>query len=66
MSKITKKTMMSKILKENPEAAETLFEAGMACVGCPMMQMETLEQGCLGHGMSKKQIEKLVEKLNRK
>jgi len=64
--KITKETIMSEILQKNPEKAEILFEAGMQCLGCPMVQQESLEQGCLAHGMSKKDIEKLVEKLNSK
>ena len=61
--KITKKTIMSEILKENPESAELLVEAGMHCVGCPMAMQESLEEGCLAHGMNKKEIDELVEKL---
>jgi hybrid cluster-associated redox disulfide protein len=64
--KITKKTKLNKIVDENPKAAEILFDAGMGCVGCPMAQQETLEQGCLAHGMNKKEIEDLVNKLNKK
>jgi hydroxylamine reductase len=63
--KITKKTRMSKILEEKPKAAKLLIEAGMHCVGCPMAMQETLEQGCLAHGMENKEIDELVEKLNR-
>ncbi len=64
--KITKKTKIGSLLRKNPEAAETLFEAGMGCVGCSMAMNETVEQGCLAHGMSKKQIDKLIVKLNKK
>jgi len=63
---ITKKTKLSELLGKNPKAAEVLFEAGMACVGCPMAMNETLEQGCLAHGMTKKQIEELIKRLNEK
>ena len=62
--KITKKTRMSKILEEKPKAAKLLVNAGMHCVGCPMVMQETLEEGCIAHGMNKKQIDELVEKLN--
>ncbi len=55
--KITKKSRMSEILKKNPEAAEILFSAGMG---------EILEDGCKAHGMSDKEIDELVKKLNRK
>lgn len=63
--KITKETMMSEILEKKPEAAEILFESGMHCVGCPMSMSETLEQGCLAHGMNKKEVDELVKKLNK-
>ena len=63
--KITKKTKLSKILEEKPEVAGILMEAGMHCVGCPMMAQETLEQGCMAHGMTKKQVDKLVKELNK-
>lgn len=62
--KITPKTKMSELLEKKPEAAEILFDAGLSCVGCPMAMQETIEQGCLAHGMSKKEIEELVERLN--
>ncbi len=64
--KITKKTKLNELLEKKPEAASILFEAGLSCIGCPMAMQETIEQGCLAHGMSKKDIDKLVEKLNRK
>lgn len=63
--KITEKTKLNKILKEKPEVAETLFDAGLSCFGCPMAMEETLEQGCKAHGMTKKEIDELVKKLNR-
>lgn len=63
--KITKKTMISTLVRENPEAAEKLLETGMHCVGCPMAMQETIEQGCLAHGMSEKEIEELVEEMNK-
>jgi len=63
---ITKNTKMSEILEAKPEAVEILFEAGMGCCGCPMAQQESLEEGCKAHGMSDKDIEEIVEKLNSK
>jgi len=66
MKKITKRTKMNEILNENNEAAEILFNAGLGCLGCPMAMNETLEQGCLAHGMSEKQIDELIKKINRK
>ena len=65
MTKITAKTKLSKILEKKPESAMILIKAGMGCVGCPMAMQETLEQGCLAHGLTKKQIDRLVEELNK-
>lgn len=64
MKKITKETKINELLMQKPEAAEILFEAGMACVGCPMSAGESIEAGCSAHGMDKKQIEDLIKKLN--
>jgi hybrid cluster-associated redox disulfide protein len=64
--KITAKTKFDEIMHINPEAGMILFEHGMHCVGCGMASMETLEQGCLAHGMEKKEIKELIERLNKK
>ena len=61
--KITKKTKFSDLLKEKPEAAKILFQMGLSCIGCPMAQKETIEQGALVHGMNP---DKLVKELNKK
>jgi hybrid cluster-associated redox disulfide protein len=63
--KITKDTKLSEILRSNKKAAEILFESGLSCIGCPMAMQETLNEGCLAHGMTKKQIEELLKKINK-
>ncbi len=65
-NKILPETKLSELLSKNPKAAEILFESGMHCVGCAMAGSENIEQGCKAHGMSKKQIDELIKKLNRK
>ena len=62
--KITSKTKLSELI-ENEKVVEVLFESGMGCMGCPMAMQETLEDGCKAHGMSEKEIKKLVERLNK-
>jgi len=64
--KITKKANINEVITQYPESAGEFFNAGMMCIGCPMSQGETIEQGCLGHGMSQKNIDKFIEKLNKK
>jgi len=66
MEKINSKTKLSEVIQKNPDAAETLFEAGLSCIGCPMAMQETLKEGCLAHGMNQKEIDKLIERLNKK
>ncbi len=62
--KISKDMKIVEIVEKNPEAAEILFEAGLACAGCYFSGLETLEQGCLGHGMDEEDIEEIVNAIN--
>ncbi len=59
--KIEKTTKIGELLKNNPEKAEILLEAGMHCLGCPASQEETLEEACQIHGID---VEELVNNLN--
>jgi hypothetical protein len=34
-------------------------------MGCPMAMEETVEQGCKAHGMSDKEIDELLKKVNK-
>ena len=61
---ITKDMLLSEIASKHPGALEVMFNHGMHCIGCGMAAFETLEQGCLAHGMSNKDIEKLVKEMN--
>lgn len=63
---ISREMTFSEILEKHPDAANVLFESGLHCIGCHMAMYETLEQGCLAHGMNKKQIDELIKKLNKK
>jgi len=59
--KITKDTLISEILKINPNAIPILMSFGMGCLGCPSSQMETLEEAAMVHGLD---VNVLLEKLN--
>ncbi len=65
-TQITKETNIIDALNINPDAADILMESGMVCIGCAMAQFETLEQGLSAHGFSKKQIDEIVGRLNKK
>lgn len=66
-TKITKDILILDLVEQNPDLIEVLTsEYGFHCVGCLAASMETLEQGALVHGMSEKEIDKLVEDLNKR
>jgi len=65
-NEISKEMTFAELLNKNPESANILFESGLHCIGCGGAMYETIEQGCLMHGFSKKQIEDLIKKLNKK
>ena len=48
---ITKDMTIGQILRENPNVAPILLEAGMHCLGCPGARSENLEQACAVHGI---------------
>ncbi len=62
---ISKNMTFAEIMEKHPDAANVLFENGLYCIGCGMAMYETLEQGCMVHGMSKKEIDELIKKMNK-
>lgn len=62
-TKITKNMNFSELIQKYPESAEVLMNEGMHCIGCMMASSETLEQGCLAHGLD---TDKIVAKIQKK
>jgi len=60
--RISKEMTFQEVLQKYPEAAMLLMEKGMACIGCPMAMQETIEQGCIAHGLDPDEIVKLLNK----
>lgn len=58
---VTKTTQIGEVLKINPNVKEILMGFGLHCFGCPMSQMETLEEASAVHGVD---ADLLVEKVN--
>ena len=54
------------IVQKYPEAAEIMMKHGMHCIGCPGTFFESLENGAKAHGVSGKDIDKMVEEINKK
>ncbi len=57
---ITKDTLIADILKNVTGAKEFFESINMACLSCMGIQNETLEKGCIMHGLN---IEEIVEKI---
>lgn len=68
MKKITKDTIIKEMFlafpEKSAELANILTEAGVFCVGCCASAWETLGEGLKNHGISKKDLEDIIEKLN--
>ncbi len=65
MTKITKKDLIMDIIKQKPKAHEVMVESGLHCIGCGGAAFESLEQGASAHGLSDKEIDSMVEKINK-
>ena len=62
---ITKNILILEIAERYPRLADILVEKyGFHCLGCSMSAVETLAEGAMGHGMSKKEVEEMVTELN--
>ena len=51
MKKFNKNSTIGEVLASNEEYAVILQGFGMHCLGCPMSQMETVEQAAMAHGV---------------
>lgn len=61
MAEISKDMTIGEMLRQNPNVAPVLMEAGMHCLGCPSAQGETLEEAAMVHGLN---FDDLMEKIN--
>ncbi len=62
---VTKDMTMGEIIQKYPLAANVMQNYGLHCFGCHVNLFETLEQGCMGHGMSEDQMGSMLEELNK-
>ncbi len=63
---IKKKDLIGEIVSNYPEVIPVLASAGLHCIGCHVSVYESLEDGCLSHGLTKKEIDALVRNANKK
>lgn len=63
---ITKDMLILDIVEKHPDLGEVLtLDYGFHCIGCMAAGMETLEQGAKVHGMDDKEIDEMVQALNK-
>ena len=65
LKKITKDMLLGDVVTEYPETAEVMLRHGLHCIGCHVAFTETIEQGCAVHSMDKKELEKMLEEMNK-
>ncbi len=65
IKKITREMTLGEIVMKHPEAVEIMLNYGLHCVGCHVANWETIEQGAMAHGMNEKEIEEMIQKLNK-
>ncbi|MEA3513898.1 MAG: DUF1858 domain-containing protein [Nanoarchaeota archaeon] len=61
---ITEDMTIGNIVSDYPSAAAVMMEYGLHCIGCHVAEWETLEQGCKAHGISKEEMDKMLDDLN--
>lgn len=62
--KITKDMNLAEIVFRYPIAGEILLDYGLHCVGCIASSFDTIEMGAQVHGMSKEEVEEMVDRIN--
>ena len=68
MQLITKEMTIGQVFEHYPQKAAQLAEVmtahGLHCVGCHVNVYETIEQGILGHDMTKQHLDSLLKGMN--
>jgi hybrid cluster-associated redox disulfide protein len=64
-AKISKGMLIGDVVSRHPETVQVMFKHGMHCIGCGMTAYESIEQGCMGHGMTGKEIDAMVDEMNK-
>jgi len=64
VKQITPDMTISQIIIIKPNTAKIFKEYGLHCATCSVSAIETLHEGCSGHGLSEKEIQDLTVLLN--
>ncbi len=58
---VTKDITIGELLRNNPEVAPVLMQAGMHCLGCPSAQAESIADAAMVHGID---VDELMNAIN--
>ena len=61
---VTRYWTVAEIVMQYPQSTEVMVEYGLHCFGCHIGAIESLEEGCIGHGFSEEDITSLVGDIN--
>ena len=61
---ITKDMTLGELVTKHPEATQVMLKHGMHCISCHMAAMETIGEGAAGHGITGKDLDKLIVEMN--
>ncbi len=64
MAFVTKDWTVGDIVAAYPQSTEVMAEWGLHCFGCAVNQLESLEEGCLGHGFTGEDVGAMVADIN--
>ncbi len=62
---IKKDMMIAEVAEKYPDTVKVLLDHGLHCIGCHAAHNENLEQGCKAHGLDDKEIDEMVEEMNK-
>jgi hybrid cluster-associated redox disulfide protein len=62
--KLTKNSNLGLVAEKCPQAIELLAGYGLSCAGCFMRAYETIETGAKIHGLTDREIAKMIKEIN--
>ena len=62
--KIKKEDNLAKVVFKYPKAGEVLVDYGLHCIGCIASEYDTIEEGAKIHGLSAKDINEMIARIN--
>ena len=61
--KVTKESLIADVIRAYPKTLTVFEKYNMGCTSCMGLQNESLEKGCLMHGLNVNEILKEIDKL---